>query len=90
MPAGRPLSENRIYAQELGITLACMRRLGGADYLRSLPESSRRVVLRRSALKGRGWSLGKLGMTVCKPFSVQKRAEYEALVQEMLRERGLK
>jgi len=49
MPAGRPSSEDRAYAAELGLPLkAGMRKiknLGGAEWLRSRPAEVRNILL---------------------------------------------
>ena len=86
---GRPLSENRIYAQELGISYRRLLRLGGAKWLKARSPEQREVIVWPKGNRPHRWGLEARGMTVCKPFSVQKIAEYEALVQKMLRERNL-
>jgi len=90
---GRPLSEESAYAKELGFqhrrAYKRLRRLGGLQKLKAMDESTRELLLRPKGNAAGKWGLEARGMTVCKPFSVQKRAEYEALVQKMLRERGL-
>jgi len=93
MPAGRPLSEEAAYAKELGLKhrRPCqrVRLLGGVKKLKAMDESTRNVLLAGTGPTPRKWGLEARGIPVCKPHSVQKRAEYEALVQRMLQERGL-
>jgi len=42
---GRPLSDNRILAQELGVTRKRIFRAGGADKLRKLDRATRNLLL---------------------------------------------
>jgi len=90
---GRPLSEESAYAKELGFqhrrAYKRIQRLGGAARLKLMDKSTRNLLLAGTGPTPHKWGLEARGMTVCKPFSVQKRAEYEALVQRMLRERNL-
>ena len=91
MPAGRPSSEDRAYAAELGLPLKAGSRkignLGGARKLKALSPEARRLLLHPKSIQPRRWGLEARGMAVCKPY--QANEKFELYVQGLLQERGL-
>jgi len=67
MPAGRPLSENRIYADEIGVSLRVVVAHGGAQRLKALSESEREILVRPKGKSAPKTCLAKLGMVSRKP-----------------------
>src|SRR4051812_483961 len=86
---GRPFCEDRAYAEDVGVTLRMVRKYGGAEYLKSLPESSRNLIFKQLAAP-KTWGLASRGMNVKKPFQVQKEEAFERYCNALLRERGLR
>jgi len=67
MPVGRPISEDKAYALEMGVGYRLVLRLGGARKLKGLPEEALEVLLHPKGGKTPKSSLAKLGMVSRQP-----------------------
>lgn len=47
MKVGRPICEDRAYAEKVGVSYMAILRAGGARYLQRIPEESRTLILNR-------------------------------------------
>lgn len=88
MKVGRPLSEDKAYAEDMGIGYRLVLRLGGAAKLKALAPEARRLLLRPlKPVKLNGWSLAHRGMKARKPHEVGEK--FEAYLHGLMVERGL-
>ena len=67
MRTGRPLSEDGLYARDLGVSLKVVNAHGGAEYLKTLSDEQVNLLLWPAIVKFERKSLTARGMTAQPP-----------------------
>ena len=88
MKVGRPLSEDKAYALEMGVDRRLVKSLGGAEKLKKLAPEVRALLLKpaKVVLVGRQMPQDMR----CKTNTIARKDEFvESVIQATLRKRGL-